>query len=98
MKKLLHCVYILLSHKDNQFYIGYTSNLHERLTNHINGNSFATSFRRPFELVFCEFFKSKTDALNREQYFKTTKGKRVLRLMLQDCLKEFEFKNIDPAS
>lgn len=53
MKRLLHCVYILLSHKDNQFYIGYTANLHERLTSHINGNSFATSFRRPFELLFC---------------------------------------------
>jgi putative endonuclease len=81
-------VYILLSHKDGNFYIGYTADLHQRLTSHIRGNSFATSFRRPFELIFCEYFKSKSDSLNREKYFKTTKGKRVLRLMLQDSLQE----------
>ena len=86
MKKLQHCVYVLQSLKDFDFYIGYSSNLHERLTAHIKGQSFATSFRRPFELIYCEFYKAKSDALNREEYFKTTKGKRTLRLMLKNSL------------
>ncbi len=41
---------------------------------------------RPIICVFCEYYLSKSDALRREQYFKTTAGKRVLRLMLQDSL------------
>ncbi len=86
MKKLRCCVYVLYSLKDHKFYIGSSSNLHERLTNHIKGNAFATSFRRPFTLLFCEYFLSKKDALRREKYFKTTVGKKTLRLMLKESL------------
>jgi len=85
-KKLQYCVYVLQSLKDQNLYIGYTTNLHERLTSHISGNSKATAPRRPFELIFCEFFKEKSDATEREKYFKTTKGKRTLRLMLKESL------------
>jgi putative endonuclease len=41
---------------------------------------------RPIICVFYEYYLSKSDALGREQYFKTTPGKRVLRLMLQESL------------
>ena len=85
-KKLKHCVYVLLSKKDNKFYIGYTTNLKQRLTHHFKGYSFATSFRRPFTLIFCEYYYSKKDALKREKYFKTTAGKKTLRLMLRESL------------
>lgn len=88
MKKLQYCVYVLYSLKDNNFYIGYTTNLHERLTSHISGNSKATEFRRPFTLLFCEYYLSVHDATRREKYFKTTVGKKTLRLMLQNSLKE----------
>ena len=88
MKKLQYCVYILYSLKDYHFYIGYTTNLHERLTFHIHGNSPATEPRRPFVLLFCEYFLSKHDATRREKYFKTTAGKKTLRLMLRESLKE----------
>jgi len=88
MKKLQYCVYVLYSLKDNNFYIGYTTNLHERLTSHISGNSPATEFRRPFTLLFCEYYLSKHDATRREKYFKTTIGKKTLKLMLQDSLNE----------
>ncbi len=90
MKKLQYCVYVLLSLKDGMFYIGYTTNLHERLTSHITGNSKATELRRPFRLLFCEYYLSKHDATRREKYFKTTIGKRALRIMLKDSLKELD--------
>jgi len=51
MKKLLYCVYVLLSLKDNQFYIGYTTNLHERLTAHINGHSEATELPKTIYFI-----------------------------------------------
>jgi putative endonuclease len=88
MKKLQYCVYVLYSLKDFNFYIGYTTNLHERLTSHIFGNSQATEFRRPFILLFCEYYLSKHDATRREKYFKTTVGKKTLRLMLKESLNE----------
>ncbi len=88
MKKLQYCVYILLSLKDREFYIGYTTNLHQRLTAHISGNSKATEPRRPFTLLFCEYYYSMHDATRREKYFKTTAGKKTLRLMLKESLVE----------
>lgn len=86
MKKLEHCVYVLFSLKDRQFYVGYTTDLKQRLTDHFHGHSTNTSFRRPFVLVFCEYFLSKKDAQRREGYFKTSSGKRTLKLMLKECL------------
>ncbi|MGB9707345.1 MAG: GIY-YIG nuclease family protein [Microgenomates group bacterium] len=48
MKKLQYCVYVLYSLRDLKFYIVYTTNLHQRLTSHIKGDSLATKFRKPF--------------------------------------------------
>jgi len=86
MKLPQFAVYVLYSLKDNQFYIGYTANLTRRMEEHAGGRSKSTKSRRPFVCVFCEYYLSKSDALCREQYFKTTAGKRVLRLMLQESL------------
>ncbi|QQG44611.1 MAG: GIY-YIG nuclease family protein [Candidatus Roizmanbacteria bacterium] len=88
MKKLLYCVYVLYSLKDLNFYIGYTTNLNQRLTSYIHGNSLATEMRRPFTLLFCEYFLSKHDATRREKYFKTTAGKKTLRIVLKESLEE----------
>jgi len=38
--------------------------------------------------MFYEAFILEKDAKRREKYFKTTKGKRVLRLMLKDSLNQ----------
>ena len=87
MPKLLYCVYVLLSLKDGKFYIGFTTNLKQRLTDHFHGQSKATFPRRPFKLIFCEYFLSKKDAMRRERYFKTSYGKKALKIMLREGLK-----------
>jgi putative endonuclease len=89
MSKLKYCVYILLSLKDNQLYIGLTTNLKQRLTNHFHGNSKSTSSRRPFKLIYCEYFLSKHDAYRREKYLKTTVGKKMIKFLLKDTLREY---------
>ena len=88
MKNLHYCVYVLFSFKDRQLYTGITTNLKQRLTDHFHGNSKATEFRRPFMLIYCEYFYSKTDAYNREKYLKTSTGKRMLKLILKESLSE----------
>ena len=79
--------YILFSIKYREFYIGYSSDLKRRLKQHLADQVQSTKMRN-MTLVFYEAFKSETDARRREIYFKTTKGKRTLKLMLKDSLKE----------
>ena len=71
---------------DGKLYIGYSSNLKQRLTDHFNGRDQATAPRRPLRLIYCEYHASTTDAHRREKYFKTTAGKKALGLMLRDTL------------
>lgn len=82
----MYYVYILKSEKDNKLYIGYSTDLKKRFSEHQNGNVRSTRPRRPFELVFYEAYKSMKDAKRREMYFKTTKGKTSLKTMLQFSL------------
>lgn len=84
--KLGHCVYVLFSEADGKLYIGYTSDLKQRLTDHFNGRNQSTAPRRPLRLIYCEYHASTTDAHRRETYFKTTAGKKALGLMLRESL------------
>lgn len=81
-----YAVYVLLSLKDKMFYIGYTTNFHRRMSEHAAGKTKSTECRRPFIPVLCEYYYHPRDAIRRELYFKTTAGKRVIRLMLRESL------------
>jgi putative endonuclease len=82
-----YTVYVLYSQADSKFYIGFTSDLKRRLLEHRSKRNHTTSRYKNFELIFREDFISKQDAMRRERYFKTSKGKRTLRLMLKESLK-----------
>jgi len=75
-------------------YIGYSANLTNRLRDHHGGKVLSTKGRRPFELIYTEFHSNKYDALRREKYFKTTAGKKGLKLMLREKLKELANPNL----
>ncbi len=79
-------VYVLRSQKDDMFYIGSTNDLKRRLQQHQRGESTFTAKRLPVELLYFEGRTLKEDALRREKYFKTTKGKVTLRHVLRDAL------------
>ncbi|MDD3648378.1 MAG: GIY-YIG nuclease family protein [Candidatus Dojkabacteria bacterium] len=79
--------YVLLSLSDAKFYIGFTRDINRRLLEHNQGKSASTKPRRPFKLIYYEAHISKQDALRREKYFKTSKGKSTLRQMLRIDLK-----------
>lgn len=72
--------------RDDLFYIGSTNDLKRRLQQHQRGENASTSKRLPVELFYIEGHRSKRDALRREKYFKTTKGKVTLRQVLRDSL------------
>lgn len=92
---LPYCVYVLFSLKDGLLYHGFTTNLDARLLDHSKGKTKSTKSRRPFILIHSEYYCSKTDALRRERYFKTTMGKRMLKLILRDTLKHFRVDKVE---
>ncbi len=79
-------VYILRSHKDNNFYVGYTEDLKSRFEEHKKGYVSSTKDRRPIEIIYSEACLSKKDALHREKYLKTYLGKLFLKNRLKSYL------------
>lgn len=63
-------IYILKSSKDKDLYIGFTNSLDRRVKEHNNGLVPSTESRRPFELIYCEGYKSEKDARKREENLK----------------------------
>ena len=67
-------VYLLQSQKDQSFYIGYTSDLQQRLFKHNTAKSGYTSTKQPWEIVYSETFDLKSDAIKRERFLKRQKN------------------------
>ena len=71
-----YTVYILYSTKNQKIYIGFTSNLIERFKSHnyLSRNSWTVKYR-PWEVIYCEYFLDKTDAMKRERALKSGQGR-----------------------
>jgi putative endonuclease len=72
-------VYILQSKKDGTLYVGSANNVAERLLQHNRSQSSATKGKRPWILVGAEEYDKVSVALKRERFFKTGKGKQVIK-------------------
>ena len=84
---MYYYIYLLQSKKDKRQYTGFTVDLRKRLSEHNEGKYESwTKGRGPFELIYFEGCKSKTDAKNREIYLKTGMGKRYLKNRLKRFL------------
>ncbi len=82
-KPKYYWVYVLESIKDKKRYIGFTTNLNKRLKEHNSGSVFSTKPRLPFKIIYAEVCINETDARRREEYFKTTDGRRFLAKRLK---------------
>lgn len=89
---LPYCVYILFSKKDFLLYIGFSSNLEARVKRYNAGGNKSTANRTPLELIICEYYLFEEDARKRELYFKTTMGKKAIKLMLRSTLEKLGYK------
>ena len=68
--------------EEGYFYTGQTSNLKERLGQHNSGNSFYTKRGTNWKLIHSEEFGTRAEAMKREKYFKTGKGREELQKIL----------------
>jgi putative endonuclease len=76
---MAYFVYILKSEKTNGYYYGYTSNLTIRLEKHNSGMVRSTKAKLPWKIHYFENFKTKTEALKREKFFKSIDGYNWLK-------------------
>jgi len=72
----MYKVYILYSQSYNKIYVGYTSNLEQRLLSHNElGKKGWTIKFRPWKLVHTESYNTKEEALLSEKRLKGAKGR-----------------------
>jgi putative endonuclease len=83
---MFYYVYILKSKKSGKWYTGWTVDLRTRLRKHNNNQSTYTKGRGPFELIYYEAYKNKTDARARELQIKSGPGKRYTKQRLKRFL------------
>jgi putative endonuclease len=76
-------VYVLKSLSDKGFYIGCTKDLKNRIEAHSSGKVYSTKNRLPVQLIYYEACLDQKDAFHRENYLKTTYGRRYLKNRLK---------------
>ena len=67
---MFHC-YVLQSQKTGRRYVGSCGNLRERNRRHNAGDSKATKHGVPWILLRSESFSTRSEAAQRERYYKT---------------------------
>ena len=75
-----YTVYVMYSTKYNIHYTGYTSSLIERFLshNHIGSKGFTIKYR-PWKVIHVEFFNFKKQAMKREKFLKSGKGREFIK-------------------
>jgi putative endonuclease len=79
MVKKMFKVYVLYSEIHKKIYIGFTSNLEQRLKSHneLATKGYTLKFR-PWNLVLQEEFETKREAMKREKQLKSSKGREFI--------------------
>jgi putative endonuclease len=75
--------YVLRSQTTHRLYTGCTSGFENRLGQHNSDLSISTKHRGPWELVHRENFATLAEAVRRERYLKTGKGREELQRILE---------------
>lgn len=78
----MYKVYILRSLKTNKFYVGSTSDINRRLSEHNNGKNKSTKFGIPWALVYSETLPTKQESYKREMQIKSYKGGSAFKKLI----------------
>jgi len=82
----MYYTYVLLSAKDDRFYVGFTKDLKLRSEQHNKGLVDSTKSRKPLQLIYYEACLTQKDATKREKYLKTYNGRRFIHKRLKSYL------------
>ena len=86
---MFYFVYLLESAIDRSWYIGFTTDINQRVKDHNNGKGGkTTSKKKPWKLIYFEGYRNKKDATGRERFLKSGSGRRFLRKQIPEYLGE----------
>ena len=75
----MYSVYVLHSEKYNKIYIGYSSDLENRLLSHNKLSTKGWTIKyRPWKLIYSEIYTDKLKAMERERQLKSAKGREFI--------------------
>jgi putative endonuclease len=76
-------VYILYSEKIDKYYIGFSSNVSERLLKHNRNSKGFSAKGRPWIIVYTEAYSSKKEAMAREKQLKNWKNRERIESLIK---------------
>ena len=80
-------VYIIYSQKLDKYYVGYTSDITIRLTEHNTGISTYTSKANDWVLKYSsESFHTREEAMKRERAIKAKKSRKYIEWLIQSTI------------
>jgi putative endonuclease len=85
----MYSVYVLENQNDRSWYVGQTSHLKRRLSEHnsgIGGRTTALKEKGSWKLIYAEAYLNKRDALGRERFLKGGSGRKYLQKQLAHYL------------
>ncbi|HXI00826.1 MAG TPA: GIY-YIG nuclease family protein [Sphingobacteriaceae bacterium] len=80
----MYFAYIIKSIDSEYYYKGHCQNLEARLIQHNSGMTASIRPYLPFKLLYFEEFETREEAIRREKYFKTSAGRRYLKIKLNE--------------
>ena len=86
----MYFVYII-ENKEGRHYVGYTSNLVQRIKDHNSNKGRWTKKKGPWRLVYQEARSIKEEAYSREQQIKRYKGGRAFKILLNKSAIQISF-------
>ena len=75
-------VYILYSSTLDQYYIGHTADIQDRLFRHTNSGSKSTKKADDWKLVYTEAFATKSEAAKKELEIKKKKSRKYIEWLV----------------
>ena len=78
-RQKMYYVYILLNESWTRTYTGVAVDVDKRLKEDNNGEAISSRPYRPYEVIHIEAYDSLKEARAKEQFYKTTTGRRKLK-------------------
>lgn len=79
---VMYYIYALVSLKNNDVYIGYSSDLRRRFKEHNLGQVSSTKSNRPWKIVYYEAYENEKYARRQEKRLKMHAAKKELKMRL----------------
>jgi putative endonuclease len=79
---IMFYIYILKNQNTGRHYVGYTEDVEIRLKAHNCGKVRSTKAYKPYDLIYTEKYKNKTEARKRENFLKSGKGREFIKSLV----------------